>query len=139
MDAEKDYSDKLSTLGSPAPPLATPDEERRLVSKIDLRILPITCLLYLCACAFSFCSPTQGCLVFRSSLLLIICIHIVLDRTNLGNARLQGLPQETLNGDPTGVLYNWINSMFYFSYVSSIAYPLRVSMDANLPCRSNVA
>lgn len=35
----------------------------------------------------------------------------------MGNARLQGLPQETLNGDPTGVLFDWVNSAFYFSYV----------------------
>jgi len=89
MDQEKHSIKKLSTSGSPAPP-ATPEEERRLVRKIDLHILPITCLLYLCA---------------------------YLDRSNLGNARLQGLPQETLNGDPTGVLFNWVNSAFYFSYI----------------------
>ena len=45
-------------------------------------------------------------------------VVVDLDRSNLGNARLQGLPQETLNGDPTGVLYDWVNSAFYFSYVS---------------------
>ena len=40
-----------------------------------------------------------------------------LDRSNLGNARLQGLPQDTLHGDPTGKLFDWVNSAFYFSYV----------------------
>ncbi|RPD75573.1 MFS general substrate transporter [Lentinus tigrinus ALCF2SS1-7] len=40
-----------------------------------------------------------------------------LDRINLGNARLQGLPQDVLGGDPTGVLYDWVNSAFYFSYI----------------------
>ncbi|KAG6379959.1 MFS general substrate transporter [Boletus reticuloceps] len=90
MDEEKNSIEKRTGSGFLAPPLATPEEERRLVRKIDLRILPITCLLYL----FAF-----------------------LDRSNLGNARLQGLPQETLHGDPTGVLYNWINSVFYFSYI----------------------
>lgn len=57
MDHEKHSIEKLSDSGSPAP-LATPEEERRLVRKIDLRILPITCLLYLCACEFGF--PGQG-------------------------------------------------------------------------------
>jgi hypothetical protein len=42
----------------------------------------------------------------------------VLDRSNIGNARLQGLPQETLGGDPTGLLFQWVTSAFYFSYVS---------------------
>jgi hypothetical protein len=31
-------------------PIATSDEEKRLVRKLDRRILPITCLLYLFAC-----------------------------------------------------------------------------------------
>ncbi|KAH7913320.1 major facilitator superfamily domain-containing protein [Hygrophoropsis aurantiaca] len=66
------------------------NEERLLVRKLDMRILPITCLLYLFA---------------------------YLDRANLGNARLQGLPQDTLNGDPTGVKFEWVNSVFFFSYI----------------------
>ncbi|KAJ8585669.1 MFS general substrate transporter [Rhizopogon salebrosus TDB-379] len=69
---------------------ATPEEEKRLVRKLDRRILPILCLLYLFA---------------------------YLDRTNLGNARLQGLVQENLHGDPTGVLFDWVNSAFFFSYI----------------------
>lgn len=40
-----------------------------------------------------------------------------LDRTNLGNARLQGLPQDILHGDPAGTLFDWANSAFFFSYV----------------------
>jgi hypothetical protein len=43
-----------------------------------------------------------------------------LDRLNLGNARLQGLPQDILGGDPTGVLFDWVNSAFYFTYVSFV-------------------
>ncbi|EMD39421.1 hypothetical protein CERSUDRAFT_47889 [Gelatoporia subvermispora B] len=65
-------------------------EERKLVRKLDMRIMPILCILYL----FGY-----------------------LDRTNLGNARLQGLPQDTLHGDPTGVLFDWVNSVFFFPYV----------------------
>ncbi|GBE87251.1 Uncharacterized transporter [Sparassis crispa] len=65
-------------------------EERRLVRRLDARIMPIACILYFFA---------------------------YLDRTNLGNARLQGLPQDILHGDPTGKLYDWVNSAFFFSYI----------------------
>ncbi|KAI0642691.1 MFS general substrate transporter [Trametes meyenii] len=69
-----------------APALA---EERKLVRKLDKRILPVVCIMY-----FAY-----------------------LDRSNLGNARLQGLPRDVLHGDPTGVLYDWVNSAFFFSYI----------------------
>ncbi|KAI0002596.1 major facilitator superfamily domain-containing protein [Russula compacta] len=65
-------------------------EERRLVRKLDRRILPITCLMYLFA---------------------------YLDRSNLGNARLQGLTKDVLRGDPTGKRFDWVNSVFFFSYI----------------------
>ncbi|KAK7678142.1 hypothetical protein QCA50_018936 [Cerrena zonata] len=65
-------------------------EERRLVRKLDMRIMPLTCILYL----FAF-----------------------LDRTNIGNARLQGLPEDTLHGDPAGTLFDWVTSAFFFSYI----------------------
>ncbi|KAG5652791.1 hypothetical protein H0H81_003621 [Sphagnurus paluster] len=64
-------------------------EEKKLVRKLDRRILPIACLLYLFA---------------------------YLDRSNLGNARLQGLAEDILGGDKTGVLFDWINSVFFVSY-----------------------
>ncbi|KAF8518348.1 major facilitator superfamily domain-containing protein [Hysterangium stoloniferum] len=65
-------------------------EERALVRRYDLRVMPIMCLLYLFA---------------------------YLDRTNLGNARLQGLPQDILGGDKSGELFDWVNSAFFFSYI----------------------
>ncbi|EKM58060.1 uncharacterized protein PHACADRAFT_252046 [Phanerochaete carnosa HHB-10118-sp] len=68
----------------------TSPEERKLVRKLDSRIMPILCILYLFA---------------------------YLDRSNLGNARLQGLPQDTLGGDPTGTLFDWVNTGFFFSYI----------------------
>ncbi|RPD61293.1 MFS general substrate transporter [Lentinus tigrinus ALCF2SS1-6] len=71
-------------------PAHTPEEERRLVRKLDMRIMPMACIMYLFA---------------------------YLDRTNLGNARLQGLPRDILHGDPTGVLFDWVNSAFFFSYI----------------------
>ncbi|KAK7020200.1 hypothetical protein VNI00_017813 [Paramarasmius palmivorus] len=65
-------------------------EEKKLVRKLDKRILPMACLLYLFA---------------------------YLDRTNLGNAKLQFFPRDVLGGDPTGVLFDWVNSAFFFSYI----------------------
>lgn len=43
-----------------------------------------------------------------------------LDRSNLGNARLQGFPQDVLRGDPTGNLFDWTNTAFFISYVGTI-------------------
>ncbi|KAG7094886.1 hypothetical protein E1B28_005693 [Marasmius oreades] len=65
-------------------------EEKKLVRKLDRRILPMACLLYLFA---------------------------YLDRTNLGNARLQGLETDALGGDKTGILFDWVSSAFFFSYI----------------------
>ncbi|KAM6503393.1 Major facilitator superfamily domain containing protein [Amanita muscaria] len=75
-------------------------EERRLVFKLDKRILPITCLLYLFA---------------------------YLDRSNLGNARLMGLTSILgKDNDPTGVLFDWVNSAFFFSYASQTQLGLNI-------------
>ncbi|TEB18535.1 MFS general substrate transporter [Coprinellus micaceus] len=71
-------------------PAEAQEAERNLVRKLDWRILPVTCLLYLFA---------------------------YLDRSNLGNARLQGLPEDVLGGDPTGKKFDWIVSVFYISYI----------------------
>lgn len=84
-------------------------DERKLVAKLDRRILPIICFAYLFECMW-----------FHPSIKLkkhLMCV--VLDRSNLGNARLQGLPQDTLHGDPTGKKFDWVTSVFYFSFVCS--------------------
>lgn len=47
-----------------------------------------------------------------------------LDRSNLGNARLQGLPKDTLGGDPTGDLFGWVTSVFFISYVGRTLRPM---------------
>ncbi len=88
-------------------------QERRLVRKLDMRIMPMLCMMYLFACK----STTS----LRTSLQLSFVFYSDLDRINLGNARLQGLPQDVLHGDPTGVLFDWVNSAFYFSYVRRTA------------------
>jgi hypothetical protein len=92
-------------------------EERKLVRKLDVRILPITCLLYLFACKSYFACHFK-----------IDRLREDLDRTNLGNARLQGLPEDTLHGDPTGHLFDWVNSIFFFSYVSFSLDCIRCSL-----------
>ena len=100
---EKD--DCNSSYGVEVTEVAT--EERRLVRRLDGRILPIACLMYLFAC--KCCN--------RSSRETILTVNSALDRSNLGNARLQDLPQSALSGDPTGVLFDWVTSAFYFSCV----------------------
>ncbi|EIW78591.1 MFS general substrate transporter [Coniophora puteana RWD-64-598 SS2] len=67
------------------------EEENALVRKLDGRIVPLACLLYLCA---------------------------YLDRSNLGNARLQGLPEDVLGGDPTGELFDWVYASFFITYIA---------------------
>ncbi|KAI0090137.1 MFS general substrate transporter [Irpex rosettiformis] len=87
--------------------LSVSDGEKKLVRKLDMRIMPIACILYL----FAF-----------------------LDRSNLGNARLQGFPQDVLRGDPTGNLFDWTNTAFFISYIifqvpatiTSKLYPPRI-------------
>ena len=105
----KEKSDGDSSYGVEVTEVTT--EERRLVRRLDGRILPIACLMYLFAC--KCCN--------RSSQETILTVAVVLDRSNLGNARLQGLPQDVLHGDPTGVLFDWANSAFYFSYVCVVS------------------
>ncbi|KAJ7645360.1 major facilitator superfamily domain-containing protein [Mycena rosella] len=92
MDSDKpsDAQDGKHESISLASVIVDPYEERRLVRKLDKRILLIACLLYL----------------FNS-----------LDRSSLGNARLQGLPRDTLGGDPTGSRFDWANSVFFFAYI----------------------
>ncbi|KAG0692234.1 MFS general substrate transporter [Suillus ampliporus] len=67
-------------------PMLTPEQERRLWRKIDLRLMPILSLMYL----LSF-----------------------LDRGNIGNAKLDGLVTQL---DLTGNRYNIALTMFYIPY-----------------------
>ncbi|KAM5543408.1 hypothetical protein V8D89_002659 [Ganoderma adspersum] len=82
---------ELTAQESPLTGRSLLEQEKRLVRRLDMRLMPVLCALYLFA---------------------------YLDRINLGNARLQGLPQDVLHGDPSGVLFDWANSAFYFSYAT---------------------
>jgi len=64
---------------------ATPAEEEAVIRKLDWGILPLVFLLY----SFS-----------------------VLDRSNLGNAKLAGLEEDV---DLSGWNYNWLGTMFYIA------------------------
>ncbi|KAI9449179.1 MFS general substrate transporter [Lactarius psammicola] len=70
----------------PPPPTLTPEQERALYRKVDLRLMPVVTSMYL----FSF-----------------------LDRGNIGNAKLQGLVTQL---DLTGNKYNIALTMFFISY-----------------------
>lgn len=52
-----DYDEKLESVSDGSHPTTDAEqalEEKRLVRKLDSRILPIACLLYLFACMFAF-------------------------------------------------------------------------------------
>ncbi|OCH85119.1 MFS general substrate transporter [Obba rivulosa] len=70
----------------PPPPVLTPEEERALWQKVDMRIMPIVTIMYLCS---------------------------FLDRGNIGNAKLQGLTSEL---NLTGDKYNLALTMFFIPY-----------------------
>ncbi|SPB49928.1 unnamed protein product [Aspergillus niger] len=61
-------------------------DERKLLRKMDLRLMPMLTLLYL----FSF-----------------------LDRGNIGNARIEGMEEDLHLG---GTQYNWALTVFFFTY-----------------------
>ncbi|TFK86776.1 MFS general substrate transporter [Polyporus arcularius HHB13444] len=70
----------------PPPPTLTAEEEKRLWRKIDMRLMPILTLMYLCS---------------------------FLDRGNIGNAKLQGL---TTQLNLTGDKYNIALTMYFIPY-----------------------
>lgn len=118
INEKKDLSGKFRHVESAeeedGPEILSTFEEKRLLRKLDMRILPIACLMYIFACA-----SVSILIVF----VLLSCadvetVIIDLDRSNLGNARLQGLPADVLHGDASGKEFDWINSVFFFSYVT---------------------
>lgn len=89
---KREDSDRVSVLdfggdtSLPPPPNLSPEEEKRLFRKIDLRLMPILSLMYL----LSF-----------------------LDRGNIGNARLQGLEKQL---HLVGNQYNIALTMYFVPY-----------------------
>ena len=126
QDVERSGGDKGYDDAALNKPHSISSEERRLIKKLDWRILPIACAMYLFACEdFSDCIHVLK-LLTRMSV-------TDLDRSNLGNARLQGLPDDVLGGDPTGILYDWVNSMFFFPYVRFNLKSFHTSSELVLP------
>lgn len=66
-------------------PAFTPEEEARVIQKLDYRLLPFLFVLYSLS---------------------------VLDRSNLGNAKLAGLSKDI---DLRGNRYNWLGTIFYIA------------------------
>lgn len=64
---------------------ATSDEEAKLIRKLDWHLLPIIFVLYSLS---------------------------VLDRSNLGNAKIAGMQKDI---DLTGYRYNWLGTIFYIA------------------------
>lgn len=80
---------QVSQYGAPAIPPSPPmtaEEEKRMWRKIDMRLMPILTIMYLCS---------------------------FLDRGNIGNAKLQGL---TTQLDLTGNKYNIALTMYFIPY-----------------------
>lgn len=73
--------------GSFIPPTAA--EEAAVIRKLDWRLLPMVFVLYTLA---------------------------ILDRSNLGNAKLAGMTNDINLG---GNLYNWLGTIFYIAYICS--------------------
>ncbi|RMZ83300.1 hypothetical protein DV738_g1359, partial [Chaetothyriales sp. CBS 135597] len=72
----------------------TAEEEAKVIRRLDCRLLPIVFLLY----SFS-----------------------VLDRSNLGNAKLAGLEDDV---NLSGSRYDWLGTIFYISYI--VSQPLQM-------------
>ena len=77
----------------------TEAEKAHLIRKLDWHLLPLLWVLYSLS---------------------------VLDRSNLGNARLAGLETDI---DLTGWRYNWLGTLFY---IACTWYAFGVEMDANM-------
>ena len=87
---EKEFAEKPShtediDLVDSEQPSFTPEEEASVIRKLDRRLLPIVFVLYSLS---------------------------VLDRSNLGNARLAGLEQDI---DLSDFKYNWLGTAFYIA------------------------
>ncbi|KAG8689981.1 hypothetical protein FRC11_014564 [Ceratobasidium sp. 423] len=65
--------------------------ERKLVRKLDWIIMPVSWILYLLA---------------------------YLDRSNLGNAKLQGLETDLIPNDPSGNKFGLLSAIFYVAYLT---------------------
>ena len=67
----------------------TPEEEKRVIRKLDWHIIPLIFLLYSLS---------------------------ILDRSNLGNARIAGMEDDI---NLTGNRYTWLATVFYIAYILS--------------------
>ncbi|KAF5863536.1 hypothetical protein ETB97_009780 [Aspergillus alliaceus] len=95
-DTEKPFTIALEAVGTPiraitekatdAAMIYTPDFEKQVLRKMDVRLIPMLAVLYLLA---------------------------FLDRGNIGNAKIEGLLDDL---HMTGQEYNWCLTVFFFTY-----------------------
>lgn len=87
--------------------VVAPEMLKKLLRKLDLRLLPVLCALYLMAyldrCVQSR-SNSSGIKDFTDSVI----------SSNIGNAKLGGLIEDT---NTTTFQYQWCLSVFYFGYI----------------------
>ncbi|CAE6412546.1 unnamed protein product [Rhizoctonia solani] len=82
---------ELSDVGQVVEVGSVDKRERKLVRKLDWIIMPISWILYLLA---------------------------YLDRSNLGNAKLQGLETDLIPSDPSGRKFGLLSAIFYVAYLT---------------------
>ncbi|KAL4900423.1 hypothetical protein BDW74DRAFT_188271 [Aspergillus multicolor] len=87
-DLEKPSALALEGNSSPSATEFPPDMQKRVLRKMDLRLIPMLALLYLLA---------------------------FLDRGNIGNAKIEGMLDDL---NMTGPEYNWCLTVFFFTYVA---------------------
>jgi MFS family permease len=93
---------------------------KKLIRKLDLRLIPILAVLFLC-------SPYP----LVMSLMLTIYRLCFLDRSNIGNARLQGLEKDL---HMAGLDYNIALAVFFPCYIA-VGIPSNMMINR---CRPNV-
>ena len=88
------------------------DGKRRMVRKIDFRLVPVLALLYLMV---SIDNVVQS-IATGSSLLTYdtFSTQAHIDRANIGNAKIEGMVEDL---GMTGILYNIALSLFFIPYI----------------------
>ncbi|CAE6480953.1 unnamed protein product [Rhizoctonia solani] len=91
VEQEKYEKNEMPDMGRVIEVGSVDKRERKLVRKLDWIIMPLSWILYLLA---------------------------YLDRSNLGNAKLQGLEADLIPNDPSGTKFGLLSAIFYVAYLT---------------------
>ncbi|CAE6425286.1 unnamed protein product [Rhizoctonia solani] len=91
VEGEKNDKSEVMDMGRVVEVGSADERERKLVMKLDWIIMPVSWVLYLLA---------------------------YLDRSNLGNAKLQGLEADLIPNDPSGERFGLLSAIFYVAYLT---------------------